>query len=124
MRRRAIAVLETIAEPMARFPLAFGHALAATDLAVHGATEVALVGDPGAADFAALARVVASRYVPSLVLAGGKPADADGIGLLAGRNARQGKATASLCRGYVCEEPVTEPAKLLEQLSALGRVPG
>jgi uncharacterized protein len=120
MRRRAISVLETIAEPMARFPLAFGHALAATDLAVHGATEVALVGDPGAADFAALARVVASRYVPSLVLAGGKPADADGIGLLAGRDARQGKATAYVCRGYVCDEPVTEPAELLLQLSALG----
>jgi uncharacterized protein YyaL (SSP411 family) len=119
VRRRASHVLETIAEPMARYALAFGHALMAADLAVHGATEVALVGEPGSGDFAALARAVASRYVPSLVLAGGRPADANGIALLADREARQGKATAYLCRGYVCDEPATEPAKLLQQLSAL-----
>jgi hypothetical protein len=120
MRRRANYVLETIAEPMARYALAFGHALAAADITVHGATEVALVGEPDAGDFAALARAVASRYVPSLILAGGRPADANGIGLLADREARQGKATAYLCRGYVCAEPVTEPAKLLGQLESLG----
>ncbi|HEY8176141.1 MAG TPA: thioredoxin domain-containing protein [Gemmatimonadaceae bacterium] len=119
MRRRASHVLETIAEPMARYALAFGHALMAADLAVHGATEVALVGEPGSGDFAALARAVASRYVPSLVLAGGRPADANGIALLANREARQGKATAYLCRRHVCDEPATEPAKLLQQLLAL-----
>jgi uncharacterized protein YyaL (SSP411 family) len=124
MRRRANRVLETNAEPMARYPLAFGHALTAADLAVHGAIEVALVGEPGSDDFNALARTVASRYVPSLVLAGGRPADAPGISLLAGREARQGKPTAYLCRGHVCDEPVTEPERLLEQLLALGRVTG
>jgi hypothetical protein len=45
--RKATYVLETIAEPMARYPTAFGHALGAADLAVRGAVEVAIAGDPG-----------------------------------------------------------------------------
>jgi hypothetical protein len=119
MLRRANAMLETIAEPMARFPLAFGHALTAADLAVNSAIEVALVGSPGADDFGALERAVASRYVPSLVLAGGPPEHANGIALLANREMRQGKATAYVCRSYVCDEPVTDPRPLLEQLNRL-----
>jgi uncharacterized protein len=116
MTRRAQFVLETLAEPMARYPLAFGHALTAADMAVHGAVEVAIVGDPRAADFSALVQTVSDVFVPSLVLAGGSVAEADGIALLADRPTRDGKATAYVCRGYQCDEPVTEPRKLFEQL--------
>jgi uncharacterized protein YyaL (SSP411 family) len=114
MTRRATVVLEAIAEPMARFPLAFGHALSAADMAVRGAIELAFVGDPARADFAALARAGASRYLPSLVVAGGS--SADDVALLRDRAAREGAATAYLCRGYVCDEPVTEPRRLIEQM--------
>ena len=71
MRRRATYVLETVAEPMARHPAAFGHALGVADLLVRGAVELAIVGDPASEDFRALTRAAAERYVPSLVLAGG-----------------------------------------------------
>jgi uncharacterized protein YyaL (SSP411 family) len=116
MTRRAHFVLETLAEPMARYPLAFGHALTAADMALHGAIEVAIVGDPRANDFKALARTVGGTYVPSLVLAGGRAAEAEGIALLADRPERDGKATAYVCRAYQCDEPVTEPRRLFEQL--------
>ena len=43
-RERARYMLETIAEPMARYPTAFGHALGAADMAVRGAIEVAIAG--------------------------------------------------------------------------------
>ena len=118
MQRRANYVLETVAEPMARYALAFGHALTAADLAVHGACEVALVGKPDASDFRALARTVGGSYVPSLVLAGGRVADASDIALLAGRAEREGKATAYVCRRYACDEPTTDAEKLLSQLEA------
>jgi uncharacterized protein YyaL (SSP411 family) len=118
MQRRANHVLETIAEPMARFPLAFGHALTAADLAVHGAIEVALVGPPSADDFQALARALGARYVPSLVFAGGAPEQATGIALLADRPMQGGRATAYVCRRYLCEEPVTDSARLSDQLQA------
>ena len=116
MLRRANAVLGTIAEPMARHPLAFGHALMAADVAVFGAVEVALVGEPQTAGFRALTRAVGSRYVPSLVLAGGLAEQSEGIALLKHRERRDGKPTAYLCRGSVCDEPTVDPEKLIAQL--------
>ncbi|MEX2178748.1 MAG: hypothetical protein WD801_08575, partial [Gemmatimonadaceae bacterium] len=117
--RRANHVLETIAEPMARYPLAFGHALTASDIAVYGAIELAIVGTPDAPDFRALARAAGECYTPSLVMAGGVPASADRVALLADRASRDGAATAFLCRGFVCGEPVTHPAPLREQMRAV-----
>ncbi len=116
MRRRATAVLETLAEPMARHGLAFGHALGAADLAIHGAVEVALVGARETPDFRALDREVARHYLPSLVLAGGGAADTAGIALLEGRPARDGHATAYVCRQYTCDEPTTDVTTLGRQL--------
>ena len=71
---RARYLLATLAEPMARYPTAFGHALGAADMAVRGAIEVAIAGSPGDERFGALARVVAERYLPSLVMAAGEGA--------------------------------------------------
>jgi uncharacterized protein YyaL (SSP411 family) len=119
MRRRAIYVLETLAEPMAQHPAAFGNLLSTADMAVHGAVELALVGDPGRADFRALAGVAADQYVPSLVMAGGRPGEAEDVALLAGRPATGDRATAYLCRHYTCDAPVTEPAALANQLRGL-----
>jgi uncharacterized protein YyaL (SSP411 family) len=119
MRRRATYVLETLAEPMAQHPAAFGHLLAAADMAVRGAVELALVGDPAQPDFRALADAAARHYVPALVIAGGRPGEADDVALLAGRPAQRGRATAYLCRHYTCEAPVTEPPALDDQLKGL-----
>jgi uncharacterized protein YyaL (SSP411 family) len=120
MRRRATFVLESLATPLMRYPTAFGHLLGAADMAVNGATEVAIAGRPGEKSFAALESAVASRYVPSLILAGGS---AHGeVALLEGRETRNGKATAYVCRSYACEEPATSPAMLTQQLEAAGRL--
>ena len=119
MRRRATYVLETLAEPMAQHPLAFGHLLGAADMAVRGAVELALVGDPAQPDFRVLADVAADHYVPALVIAGGPPGGADDVALLAGRAAAGDRATAYLCRQHSCEAPVTEPSALDDQLRGL-----
>jgi hypothetical protein len=116
MRRRATYVLETIAEPMARHPAAFGHALGVADLLVRGAVELAIVGDPAADDFRALTRAVAERYVPSLVMAGGAARKTAEIPLLADRSAPGGRATAYVCRNYVCDAPVSDAAILANRL--------
>jgi len=118
MRRRATYVLETMAEPMARHPAAFGHALGVADLLVRGAIELAIVGDPASDDFRALSRAAAERYVPSLVLAGGPARNAARVALLADRPTRSGRATAYVCRNYACETPVTDAAALATQLDA------
>jgi len=115
-RRRAEFVLETLAEPMVRYPTAFGHLLGCADLEVNGAVEVALVGDTASAGFKALEQAVARKYVPSLVLAGGKPGNSGRVKLLDDRPLVTGKPTAYVCRGYTCDRPVTEPDALLDQL--------
>jgi uncharacterized protein len=110
MTRRGRSVLETLADPMVRYPLAFGNALTAADMAVNGAIEVALIGDS-----ASLAKVVNESYVPSLVLAG-TATENDSIALLKDRRKQGGHATAYVCRGYVCDRPVTDPRELFDQL--------
>jgi len=108
-------LLETVAEPMARYPNAFGHALGAADLAVRGAIEVAIIGDPADERFKSLASAVAERYLPSLVLAGG--GDGEGIALLDGRGAEI--PTAYVCRAYACDAPTSDVEVLGEQLDAI-----
>jgi uncharacterized protein YyaL (SSP411 family) len=114
---RARYLLETIAEPMARYPMAFGHALGAADMAVRGAIEVAIAGEPGDARFRSLAGVVAERYVPSLVLAGAAGDDARGIALLDGRGGDG--PIAYVCRSYACDAPTSDPSVLGVQLDAI-----
>ena len=65
-----ILAMPEVRDPLAQQGLAFGHLLGAADLAIHGATEVAVVGDPSAADFRALTAEVARQYLPALVMAG------------------------------------------------------
>ena len=110
---KATHMLETVAEPMARYPTAFGHALGAADMAVRGAIEVAIVGSPSDDRVAGLLDVVVGKYVPSLLLAGG---DAQGIAILHDR--MRDEPTAFVCHGYACDAPTTDPAELRSQLSS------
>jgi len=94
-------------------------------MAVLGAVEVALAGNPAADDFRALADAVGAEYVPSLIIAGGA-AGADSaadIRLLADKVARDGRATAYVCRQYLCEEPTCDPRDLPSQLERAARSP-
>ncbi|HEY3257847.1 MAG TPA: thioredoxin domain-containing protein [Gemmatimonadaceae bacterium] len=121
MRRSAISALESSATAIVKYPSAFGHLLGTADMAVHGAVEVAIVGDPSAIGFGLLEREVAAHYVPSLVLAGADPAR-NAVALLAGKTERDGMATAYVCHGSACDEPVTDVAALAEQLETAPRI--
>jgi uncharacterized protein len=120
--RRAVRAIESVAEPMARYPLAFGHALMTADLPVYGAVELAIVGDPGAEDFQGLVRAAHQRFVPSIVMGGGMPPQDEQGGLLAGRPMRDGQATAYVCRGYSCDAPVSDASRLREQLRSASHI--
>jgi uncharacterized protein YyaL (SSP411 family) len=120
-RRRAGLALESLAEPMTRFPTAFGHLLGCADMELYGAIEVALVGEKTHPGFMALERAVAERYVPSLVLAGGSPGLPSRIKLLENRPMTDNKQTAYVCRGYTCDRPVTDPGALSDQLESAAK---
>jgi uncharacterized protein YyaL (SSP411 family) len=121
MRQRAVSTLDSMATAMSKYPSAFGHLLGVADMSVNGAIEVAIAGNPADSGFTLLEREVAQHYVPSLVFAGGNSDDSK-IALLTGRTTIDGKATAYVCRGYVCDEPVTEPSALSAQLESAPRV--
>ena len=61
-----------------------------------------------------LERVVRDEFRPHLVLAGGEP---DGVPLLEGRDAVEGRPTAYVCEQFACRAPVTEPRELEELLA-------
>jgi uncharacterized protein YyaL (SSP411 family) len=108
LRERAEWVLSTLAEPMTTHAPAFGYLLGVADAVINGSLQVALAGAPEA-----LANVVATTYAPSLVLAGGT---AD-VQLLHDRPTIDGQPTAYVCRGFVCDRPVTDPKDLKALLS-------
>jgi uncharacterized protein YyaL (SSP411 family) len=108
-RRIASLVVDSLAEPMARHPLAFGHLLCVADMLVNGSTELAIVGTSGSDDFTALDRAASRSFIPALIVAGGQD---ESIPLLAGRTKVDGKAAAYVCRNFVCDQPVTDPRLL------------
>ena len=115
------AALTALAQPgqIARAEPRFaGWTLAVAEAAVAGPLQVAVVTEDntedegGAAPFLDVARRSGS---PGLVLAHGRT-DALGQPLLADRPTVAGAPTAYVCRGFVCEAPVTTPEALAEAL--------
>ncbi|WP_141014259.1 thioredoxin domain-containing protein [Nocardioides sambongensis] len=102
---RALATASLLAEKAPRFA---GWSLAAAVTLLDGPLEVAIVG-PAGADRDALERR-ALRLPGAVVITAEGPVD--GIGLLQGRTAVDGRAAAYVCRGQVCERPVTSPDEL------------
>jgi hypothetical protein len=102
---------------MARHPLGFGQWLQALSYALSHPREIAIVGDPVAADTRALLGVVRSGYRPFQVVALGAPnTQSAAVPLLQERGLVDGQATAYVCRNLTCQAPVTQPEALLSLL--------
>jgi uncharacterized protein YyaL (SSP411 family) len=101
---------------MVRFPTGAGHWLCALDFYLSTPKEIAILGGAEDVDTRALVAQVYARALPNRVLVGGA-ADAAGIPLLRDRQRIDGRATAYVCRNYVCNLPVNEPSELARQLA-------
>jgi uncharacterized protein YyaL (SSP411 family) len=114
----ALRSVRTLAERVPRFA---GWSLAAAEAAVAGPLEIAVVGrdgDPLREDLERAARMAAS---PGAVVVVGEPdegGDEAAVPLLAGRGLVEGNAAAYVCRGMVCDRPVTSVADLEQRLRA------
>lgn len=117
-QRAAEGALRAMAPLMEQHPSAFGHWLNALAFALAPPIEIALIGAPDMADTRALLRVVFDDYRPHQVLAVASPNDeaAAAVPLLKGRVQLDARATAYVCRGFVCQTPVTDPQALAYQL--------
>ena len=115
-RELASQLVTGVAAMMTRHPSAFGHMLGVAESAVRGTVQVAIAGKPRTPAFDALERVVAEKYVPALVLAGGDPGADEAPALLRNRSTGDVAAMAYVCRGFSCDLPTSDPAELRRQL--------
>jgi uncharacterized protein YyaL (SSP411 family) len=127
-REAAEAALAVVAPLAAGHPRFAGYALAVGEAVRSGPYEVAVATAPdgsagvaarGLADGAApdeLTRTAWRLAPPGAVTVAGPP-EHPGVPLLAGRPLVDGRSTGYLCRGFVCERPVTDPADLAARLA-------
>jgi uncharacterized protein len=109
-RAAAEAALRAVGEVATLEPRFGGWVLAVAEAVAAGPLEVAIVGTDArqVAPFLEVARACPS---PGLVLAHGRP-DTPGVPLLEGRPLVRGGPAAYVCRGFVCEAPVSSPDAL------------
>jgi len=91
-----------------------------------GGAQIVIVGDPDAADTAALDSVVAGTFLPWATVVPirsdrARAALGERWPWLASMSARDGHATAYVCHDFVCRAPVIDPAALEADLAALAR---
>lgn len=111
-RTAAEETLSVLGALATRAPRFAGWALAAAETMLRGPEEIVVVGEPGP-ERDALA--LAARRRPGAVVLVATPAQtgADAVlDLLRHRPTVEGRAAAYVCRGMVCERPVTDPALL------------
>jgi uncharacterized protein len=111
-REAAEAALRVVSSLGAEHPRFLGWALATAEALASGPLQVAIVGEPGGG---ALGAAAWRHRPPGAVVVSGEP-DAAGVALLADRPLVAGRAAAYVCRGMVCDAPVTDVDRLLAAL--------
>jgi uncharacterized protein YyaL (SSP411 family) len=102
---------------MMRYPSAFAQWLQAAGFALGPANEVAILGDPEDRSTKDLLQALWRGYHPHMLLAtSAYPPPAGSPALLNDRPLLNGKPTAYVCRGFVCQQPVNTPDEMLAQL--------
>ncbi len=99
-------------------PHAFAHLASALDMALHSSAEVIIVGDPKAEDTIDMLCAIRRSFWPNTVTAfiptsEKNPEIAQLIPYTKGMKTFKGKATAYVCKDYICRAPTTNPDEML-----------
>ncbi|WP_433871405.1 thioredoxin domain-containing protein [Saccharopolyspora sp. CA-218241] len=98
-----------------RAPRFAGHWMAAAEAREHGPLQIAIAGPAGDSHRADLL-AAAHRDAPGGAVVLAADPEAPGVPLLADRPLVDGSAAAYVCRGYVCDRPVTDVDELVSAL--------
>jgi uncharacterized protein len=113
-REAADAALETAGPLIGGHPRFAGYSAAVAEAALAGPYEIAIAThDPAGEPLVAAAH---RHAPPGTVIVAGEPGRA-GVPLLADRPLLGGAATAYVCRGFVCDRPVTSVSDLVARLA-------
>jgi hypothetical protein len=113
-REAADAAMETVGPLIGGHPRFAGYSATVAEAALAGPYEIAIVTADPAGD-----PLVAAAYrhaPPGTVVVAGEP-DRPGVPLLADRPLIDGAAAAYVCRGFVCDRPVTTVDELIARLA-------
>ncbi|HEX8220392.1 MAG TPA: thioredoxin domain-containing protein [Chloroflexia bacterium] len=115
----ALDTMRPLLDKLGRAPTAFGRMLCALDFYLGSPVEVALIGDMPSGEMQEMLQAVWRPYAPNKVVAASYPGDEGAstiVPLLADRPQVQGRATAYVCRNYICEAPTTDPLEVEAKL--------
>jgi uncharacterized protein len=94
-------------------PFAFSNLLNALDLYLERPTEIVLAGQ----ETRAFERAIADIYLPNRMVILARSAPPLIKDIVAGKMEMNGVSTAYVCRGFSCEQPDVDPARLKERLA-------
>ena len=114
-RIRAEAALAKITPLIGRAPRAIGWGLVAATSLLDGPIQVAIIGPAGVGTDELWHRAWMST-APGAVIARSAPNVNSTVGLLKNRSMISNQPTAYVCRGFVCNQPTTDPNELTQKL--------
>ena len=114
-RIRAEAALAKITPLIGRAPRAIGWGLVAATALLDGPIQVAIIGPAGVGTDELWHRAWMST-APGAVIARSAPNVNSTVGLLKNRSMISNQPTAYVCRGFVCNQPTTDPNELTQKL--------
>ena len=108
---------------VARAPHSHTQLMTALDFALGSSSEVVIIGEPQKEDTAKMLQTVRSRFLPRKVVLFRSshekyPEITDLAKFTKDMKRKEGKATAFVCRDYVCKAPTTDPHTMLQLLDA------
>jgi uncharacterized protein YyaL (SSP411 family) len=109
-RARAERLVERLSGLAAQAPRFAGHTLCVVEAVADGPRQIAVIGPDGDERRRALVRAAFRLPHPGAAIAQGPPTDTPAVPLLADRPLVDGRAAAYVCREFVCDLPVTDPA--------------
>ena len=115
-------LMHALSIEVSRNPSAYTQLMIALDFALGPSSEVVVVGDPQKEDTAKMLQTVRSRFLPGKVVllrssVEESPEITDLAKFTKDLHGKGGKATAFVCRNYVCNLPTTDAQAMLELLN-------
>jgi uncharacterized protein YyaL (SSP411 family) len=119
LRDTAEAMLSSIKDAMLRYPTAFARWASAADFALGPVHEVAVLGDLKGSALQQLVAALWKEYRPRHIAAiSSYPPEPEAPALVKDRPLVNEQATAYVCQGLLCLQPVNSPAEMQAQLAA------
>ncbi|MBM4248641.1 MAG: thioredoxin domain-containing protein [Euryarchaeota archaeon] len=121
LAERGREVVRAFSADMESLPAAHTHLMSALALSLGPTREVVIAGEPEAEDTAAMLKALRAEFLPDLVVLLKPPGEkGEALAKLApftkDMKMHDGKATAYVCTGGTCKQPVTEPGTMLALL--------